>query len=59
MRHDTVLGAATRTVGAKVAIQIWYCDRKGPATRPCVAIQHCNKARQHARARSDTAGHRL
>ena len=45
MRHDTELGAATPAAGARVAIQILYHDRKGPATRPCVTTQRCNTAR--------------
>ena len=34
-----------RVAGARVMIQILYRDRKGPATRPCVATQRCDTAR--------------
>ena len=66
MRHDTTLGGcdtrgstrdmarSARAAGARVVIQIFYHDRKGPATRPCVATQRCDTAHQCARACSDT-----
>ena len=51
MLHDTTLGAATRVaalsermVGARVAIEILYRDRKGPTTRCCIVIQCCDTA---------------
>ena len=38
--NDTARNA--RRAGARVAIQILYYDRKGPATWPCVATQRCD-----------------
>ena len=62
MCHDTALGAATCAIEratrlaakARVAIKILYCDRKRPATWPCVTTQCCDTVRQRARAHSDT-----
>ena len=66
MHHDIALGATTHTAtratrrsacatGARVGIQILYLNRKGPTTRPYIATQHCDTARQHARALNNTA----